>query len=182
MDCNDDYVFEKDLADAVLAALQQQVAFADVARNKLKERAERLAPSVEKLQNEITRFQRQIDKSKTVKMGLWEKFHMGNISAECFQRENEKIDTQVAQSTAKIPEIQARIRELETKSGQENAFVEWFSKHIGIQELTRAVVEEFINVIKVYAADRIEIVFNYADEYVKVLELMDVSKKKRRTL
>jgi len=93
---------------------------------------------------------------------------------------NERIDEQLAQYTAKIPKIQERICELETESGRENVFVERFSKHVGIQELTRAVVEEFIDEIKVYATDRIEIVFNYVDEYAKVVELMSDTRKKRK--
>jgi len=180
MGCMTDFVFEKDLYNTVLTALQQQITFADEARTKLKARAEQLAPSVEKLQREVVQLQKLIEKAKTAKMGLWEKYHTNAISAEVFQRENEKADTQVEQYSVRIPEIQARIRELKTESGNENVFVERFSKHFGIQELTREVVEEFISVIKVYAVDRIEIVFNYADEYAKAAELVSDTKSNRK--
>jgi hypothetical protein len=113
-------------------------------------------------------------------MLLWEKYHAGEISAEGYQRENEKADAEVTRNTAKIPELQARIRELEMETGSENVFVERFGKQSGIQELTRAVVEEFVSEIMVYAADRIEIVFNYADEYAKIAELVNGEKMNRR--
>ena len=178
--CRNEYVYEKDLAAAVLAALQQQIAFADDARKKLKAKAEQLAPSVEKLQADVTRLEKAIEKSKTAKMSLWEKYHAGTISAERFQHENEKADEQVVQYSAKIPELQERIRELELDSGRENVFVERFSKYVGIQELTRPVVEEFISEIKVYGSDRIEIVFNYADEYAKLAGLVNDTKPHRK--
>jgi DNA invertase Pin-like site-specific DNA recombinase len=178
--CEKFCVYEKDIADTVLSALHQQIAFADEAREKLAAREKQLAPSIEKLQTQIVQLQRLIEKSKTSKMALWEKYHIGEISAEGYQRENEKADEHAAQSAAKIPELQARIRELEMESGRENVFVERFSKQAGIQEITRAIVEEFISEIKVYAADRIEIVFNYADEYEKLVAIFDGDKKKRR--
>ena len=177
-DCNADWVFEKDIAAAVLSALQQQIILATEARKKLEAKATKITPNIEKLQSEIVRYQRLIEKSKTDKMGLWEKYHAGTISAESFQRENEKADDLVLQYTVKIPELQDRIHELETATGQENVFVERFSRQIGIQELTREVVEEFIKEIKVYAVDRVEIIFNYADEYAKVAALLEGFKTK----
>ena len=179
--CSSEFISEKDLADAVLGALQRQIAFADDARIKLKAKAEQLAPSIEKLQADVARLEKAVEKSKTAKMSLWEKYHAGTISAERFQHENEKADEQVVQYNAKIPELQARIRELELDSGRENVFVERFSKYVGIQELTRPVVEEFISEIKVYGSDRIEIVFNYADEYAKLTELICDAKPHRKT-
>jgi len=41
-------------------------------------------------------------------------------------------------------------------------------------------VDEFISEIKVYAADRIEIIFNFADEYAKIAALCGGSRKKRK--
>jgi len=176
----DEWIFEKDIADAVLAALQQQIAFADEARKMLEAKNEQLMPNIEKLQGEVARLHKQLEKSKTTKMGLWEKYHAGAISAEAFQRENEKADGQAAKYAAKIPKIQARIRELEMETGRENLFVERFSRHAGLEELTRKIVEEFVSEIKVYAAERIEIVFNFADEYAKTAALIEQPKKKRR--
>ena len=59
-----------------------------------------------------------------------------------------------------------------------NGLWKWESQ--GIQELTRPVIEEFISEIRIYAADRIEIVFNYADEYAKAAELANDDNPKRR--
>jgi hypothetical protein len=60
---------------------------------------------------------------------------------------------------------------LEAETGRENVFVERFSKQAGITKLMREVVEEFISEIKVYSPERIEIIFNYTDEYAKIAEL-----------
>jgi hypothetical protein len=117
-------------------------------------------------------------------MGLWEKYQSGAISAEAFQRENEQADDRIAKHTAKIPEIQDEILRLESETGRGNHFVERFRKQVGITELTRAVVEEFISEVRVYSPERIEVIFNYADEYERVAAIADASateKKRRKT-
>ncbi|MDR1208915.1 MAG: hypothetical protein LBK41_01165 [Clostridiales bacterium] len=180
--CPEYRLFEKDVAAAVLAALRQQAAFADNARRMLTERTEQITPGIEKLQAEVARLQKLIEKTKTAKMGLWEKYQSGAISAEAFQRENEQADDRIVKHTARIPEIQAEILRLESETGRENLFVERFSKQVGITELTRAVVEEFISEVRVYSPERIEVIFNYADEYERVAAIADAdaTKKKRR--
>lgn len=179
--CGDFWVFEKDIAAAVLAALRQQIAFADNTRRMLTERTEQLTPGIEKLQTEAARLQKRIEKTKTAKMGLWEKFHNGSISAEAFQRENEQADDRIVKHTARIPEIQAEILRLESETGRENLFVERFSKQAGITELTKDVVDEFIKEVRVYSPERIEVIFSYADEYERIAAITDaITKKKRR--
>ena len=176
----DEWIFEEQIADAVLAALQQQIAFADEARQILEARNEQLLPSIEKLRAEVERQQKMIENTRTAKMQLWEKYHSRMITAEVFQRDNEKADEKIAKCTEKIPEIKAQINELESETGRENLFVERFSRQVGLQELTRKIVEEFISEVKVYSADRIEVVFNFADEYAKIAALVAQPKRKRR--
>jgi len=62
----------------------------------------------------------------------------------------------------------------------ENAFVERFSKQTGLQELTRNIVDELILEVKIYSADKIEIVFNFVDEYEKIVPLLNTSKSERK--
>jgi hypothetical protein len=92
------------------------------------------------------------------------------LSAEEFQLKNEIANEQAAKYAARIPKIQERIKKLEAEiSG--NLFTERFSRHVGLQELTRAIVVEFISEVKVYSVGRIETIFNYADEYAQIDKL-----------
>jgi DNA invertase Pin-like site-specific DNA recombinase len=162
-------MLEKDIAEAVFDAFRQQIAFADGARQALEAKTAKLKPGIEKKRAEAARLASEAAKSKTAKMALWEKYHGGGITAEGFQRENERIDGLAAAGRAKIDGLNREILALEAETGRENVFVERFCKQGGITELTRAVVEEFISEIKVYSPERIEIVFNYADERAKLL-------------
>jgi hypothetical protein len=169
--CADFRVFEKDIADVALAALQHQIAFADETRKTLEVKAEKLIPGIANLRGEVSRLNKLIEKCRTTKIDLWEKYHNGGISAESFQRENEKADEQAKLYADKVAETDIAILALEAETGRENVFVERFSKQAGITKLTREVVEEFISEIKMYSPERIEIIFNYSDEYAKIAEL-----------
>jgi uncharacterized coiled-coil protein SlyX len=178
--CQKDWIMEDDVKKAVLAALKQQIAFADEARILLEARTAEATPTIEKLRKEIERLKKSMEKARTAKITLWERYHKSEISGEAFQRENEKADELVKTSEGKVADIERRILDMEMSTGQENTFIERFSKQVGITELTRPIVEELISEIKVYSPERIEIVFNYADEYAKILELTSVDGKKRK--
>jgi hypothetical protein len=70
----------------------------------------------------------------------------------------------------KITELETQARTLEIAGQEENVFEKRFSQQVGITELTREVVQEFVQRVNVHAPDRIEVVFNYADEYEKNAE------------
>jgi hypothetical protein len=181
--CQKGFIMEDDVKQAVLSALQQQTAFADEVRRLLERKTAEAVPSIEKMQKEIGRLKKAADKAQTAKITLWERYHLGEISGEAFQRETEKADEQTKDCEGKITELELRIGELELSTGQENTFVERFSKQVGIIELTRPIVEELISEVKIYSPERIEIVFNYADEYAKIAELTATpnSTKRRKT-
>ena len=129
-------ILEKDIYIAVLAALQQRCAFADKARKDFDAKLVKLAPSIESLATDIAKCERLIEKTETSKMSLWEKFQTGQIFAEGFQAEIEKTDKQIEHYSIKISHTKDKISKLEMESGQENIFVERFSRHAGLKELT----------------------------------------------
>jgi DNA invertase Pin-like site-specific DNA recombinase len=184
--CQTGFIMEEEIKRAVLAALQQQVAFADEARQLLERKTADAMPSIAKLRKEIERQNKTAEKARTAKITLWERYHGGGVSGEAFQTETEKADAQIMDCDDKIAELERRIQELETSTGQENAFVERFSRQVGITELTRPIVEELIREVRIYSPERIEIVFNYADAYAKVVELTAANgadnKKRRRAV
>ena len=106
-------------------------------------------------------------------MAIWEKQHTEIISREVFQVESEKLTEQITAYTEKIVEIEIQIRRLEMESGQENIFVERFSKQACITKLPREIVDEFIQAIYVYTPERIEVVLNYADEFEAIKMQME---------
>jgi len=175
-----EWIFENEITKVVFTALKKQIALADKAKKMLETKATQVAPSIEKLHDEITQLEQLIDKSRTDKMTLWEKYHTGGVTADVLQLEIEKSDLQIQKYEMQILELQEQIATFEMVSGRENVFVERFSKQVGLQELTRNIVDGLIFEVKIYSADNIEIIFNFVDEYEKIAPLLNTSKSKRK--
>jgi hypothetical protein len=171
-DCLKGYIKEDDIKTAVLAVLRQQISLAEQVMNLKK--AKSTIQTVDGLNGEIQNLRRLIEKSKTTKMSIWEKYHSGTVTKEAFQRESEKLSEQTATYEIKIAELESERKILELQSGEANTFVERHIKYVGITELTREVLDIFVKEILVYSSDRIEVILNFADEYEKVSKQVGV--------
>jgi DNA invertase Pin-like site-specific DNA recombinase len=175
--CEDFTVLERDIANAVLRALQHQIAIVSEFKQMQESITKSQVSGIDKVRNEIARLQKLVDKAQTDKMALWEKYHQGKISAEAFQTENEKADEKATQTSKKLAQLQGEVEILSNTTTQEDALVKKYENHIGVTTLTREVVKQFIYEVRVYSADRIEIIFNFADEYAKLQARLNGYKK-----
>jgi len=173
--CSADRLFDNEIAIVVLAALQHQIkAACEISKSAKKAKSKKQPQSGYadglRLRKEIESLLKIIDKFKTAKMSLWERYHEQTVSADVFRSENEKIDTQMRGYNAEIARFQAELDNLvsadhEMTKAQDNLFVLEFSKFEGLQTLTREVVVALIDEVRIFSADKIEIVFNFADDY-----------------
>jgi hypothetical protein len=177
--CSADRLYDSDIASVVLVALQYQISIAcDISKTTVKKAKAKKQPSNAyadglTLRKEIESLLKIIDKSKTAKMSLWERYHEKTISADAFRCEGEKIDTQVQGYNAEIARLQTElerlmIADLEPTKAQDNLFVREFSKFKGLQTLTREAVVALVDEVKIFSSDKIEITFNFADAYDKI--------------
>jgi DNA repair exonuclease SbcCD ATPase subunit len=166
--CMSGTISEKAVIDTILSVIRLQAQLADNFQSAKSANIKSVSAKISELRGESVNLQRLIEKSKSAKLALWEKQHSGGISRESYLIESEKLSNQVTAYTEKIADLDEQIRTLEMESGQENVFIERFSRQININELTREIVNEFIQSIHVYAPDRIEITLNYADEFERL--------------
>jgi len=103
---------------------------------------------------------------------LWEKYHAKAISADTFKSENERIDAQVQSHNNEIAQRHEALDGLEVDKNSDNAFIRQFSKYAGLEVLTREAVVSLIDEVRMFSAERVEIAFNFADEYGKIATKM----------
>lgn len=175
-DCTTGKTEESMIYDLVLKTIQDQVALADTAKIQIKSKSSHLYSKAEALRDKDRALRVEIEKVKVTKMSLWEKHHLGEITREAFQRESEKLTSQITKHEDAIAAYESESKALEMESVRENKYVERFGKQVGIQTLTREVVDEFVKSIYIYAPDRIEIMLNYADEYAHADEYAEAAK------
>ena len=170
--CMKGSISENVIIEAVLATIKLQAQLADNIKQLSKSTVKSSFTTIKELSGESQKLKKLIEKLKGEKLNLWEKRNDGSLPIESYKYESEKLSNQIAAYTEKIVELEKQIQRLEMEAGQENAFVERYSTQIFINELSREIVDEFIQAIHVYSPDRIEITLNYIDEFEKIKALM----------
>jgi DNA invertase Pin-like site-specific DNA recombinase len=172
LSCMDGTIPEREVVEIVLCAIRQQAAFADRARTWMEKKAKAMLPDMEAFRVRVAELEIAIKKATVANNGLWESLQDGHLTREEFTEASDRYLSLIAGYEESIRDYEAGISRMKAESGRENLFAERFAKHTGIQKLTRGIVDELVSAIHIYDRDRIEIVFNYMDEYAALLEKM----------
>lgn len=119
----------------------------------------------EKLQENISYKESLIEKKKRYATEIYGDYKEGMITAEEYQELKASFRRQ-AQNLEE--EVRVMRQELEKLAKERESKVQWasrFLKYRGFQELTREILLNLVEEIRVFDKDRIEVVFQYAEEY-----------------
>lgn len=162
---------------AVLYAIQQQVYLA-VDYTKTIERINR-APLVKsqskKLADTIEQKERELAKIARYKQAIYQDWKDGEISHSDYRHMKEDYEEQAEALNEVIEKLRAEQAELENGIDIENPFLKAFRQYGNIEKLTRDVLIELVDHIKVYEGGNISIVFRFADELRRIQEFIEVN-------
>ena len=165
------------LEAAVLYAVQQQVYLA-VDYTKTIERINR-APLVKsqskKLADAIEQKERELSKIARYKQAIYQDWKDGEISHSDYRHMKEDYEEQAEALNEVIEKLRAEQAELENGIDTENPFLKAFRQYGNIEKLTRDVLIELVDHIKVYKGGNISIVFRFADELRRIQEFIEVN-------
>lgn len=162
---------------AVLYAIQQQVYLA-VDYTKTIERINR-APLVKsqskKLADAIEQKERELTKIARYKQAIYQDWKDGEITHSDYRHMKEDYEEQAEALNEVIEKLRAEQAELENGIDTENPFLKAFRQYGNIEKLTRDVLIELVDHIKVYEGGNISIVFRFADELRRIQEFIEVN-------
>ena len=162
---------------AVLYAIQQQVYLA-VDYTKTIERINR-APLVKsqskKLSDAIEQKERELAKIARYKQAIYQDWKDGEITHSDYRHMKEDYEEQAEALNEVIDKLRAEQAELENGIDTENPFLKAFRQYGNIEKLTRDVLIELVDHIKVYEGGNISIVFRFADELRRIQEFIEVN-------
>ncbi|MBS6956723.1 MAG: recombinase family protein [Enterocloster asparagiformis] len=165
------------LEAAVLYAIQQQVYLA-VDYTKTIERINR-APLVKsqskKLADAIEQKEREVSKIARYKQAIYQDWKDGEITHSDYRHMKEDYEAQAEALNEVIEKLRAEQAELENGIDAENPFLKAFRQFQNIDTLTRDVLIELVDHIKVYEGGNISIVFRFADELRRIQEFIEVN-------
>ena len=165
------------LEAAVLYAIQQQVYLA-VDYSKAIEQINK-APLVKsqskKLLDAIEQKERELSKITRYKQAIYQDWKDGEITHSDYRHMKEDYEEQADALNKVIERLREEQAELENGIDTENPFLATFRQYQNIDKLTRDVLIELVDHIKVYEGGSISIVFRFADELRRVKEFIKVN-------
>ncbi len=128
------------------------------------------------LQKALQTQQSELHKYEKMKLELYPDWKSGMISQSEYLQLKEEMESNIAQINATMNQLQESIQDY--NSGlSENEFISHFKKYRNIDKLTRAMVIELIDEIKVHEGSKITICFKFRDEFEKAVEYIERNQK-----
>lgn len=109
------------------------------------------------------------------KQALYQDWKDGEITYNDYRHMGEDYERQVEAAQTVLSNLQAEQSELEKGVDIENPFLAAFRKYENIDKLTREILIELVDYIKVYEGGDISIRFKFADEYHRVTEYIEAN-------
>lgn len=173
--CSKHSIRQDKLEEAVLAALQVQIALVD----KLSEEIERInnAPVINRENKRLTLALRQAEKQlkqyNDASDSLYLDWKSGEITKEEYRRLKGKIAEQIAQLEQNISYLKEEMQVMADGIDTDDPYLTAFLKHKNIQTLNRGIVVELVNMVWVHENGEITVDFNFADEYQRILDYIE---------
>lgn len=165
------------LEAAVLYAVQQQVYLAVHYSNTIAyiNKAPLLKSQSVKLQNALEQKEKELAKITRYKQAVWQDWKDGEISHIDYRHMREDYDNQMQELTQVIETLRAEKEELENGIDAESPFLAVFKQFQNIEKLTRDVLTELVEQIKVHENGNISVKFKFADELRRVIEYIEIN-------
>ena len=165
------------LEAGVLFAIQQQVHLA-VAYSELVFRinsAPLKKSKSKRLEDAIAAKEKELAKIMRYKQALYQDWKDGEITRNDYRHMSEDYERQAEALNNVLRTLTDEQEQLENGVDAESPFLAAFLKYQNIDKLTREILAELIDYIKVYEGGNISVKFKYADEFRRMAEYIELN-------
>ena len=169
--CCRKYCREADVNEMIWHSIRNLMDMSDVAAKKVKKRSDKAESENLRTAKKLAKLQKDKEKCETERFSNVDRFMAGELEKDDYQRiraelmrKAELLDKQIAEVSAKLHESEAA-----ADDGVRDA-VSTMKKYSGETELSREIVEAFIDKVLIYDPEHIEIRWKFPDEVVKFIE------------
>lgn len=165
------------LEAGVLFAIQQQVHLA-ITYSELVARinsAPLKKSKSKRLEDTIAAKEKELAKVMRYKQALYQDWKDGEITRNDYRHMSEDYEQQIEALTRIMQTLTAEQEQLENGVDAESPCLTAFLKYRNIDKLTREILGELIDHIKVYEGGNISVKFKYADEFRRIAEYIELN-------
>ena len=172
------------LEQAVLVSIQKQIELVGSLAEMIAEIND--APVVQtqslRLNTMLIQKQKELDKVNGILDGLYLDWKSGDITRDQYRRMKVKFEEQVVQLEDNIKHIQDECDTMAQGISTEDPYLTTFLKYHNIQSLSRGLLVDLVKTIYVHEGGAIEIEFNFADQYRRIVEFVENNRKELRII
>ena len=176
--CSKHSIREDRLEQVVLVAIQKQIELVASLSKVIEEINS--APVVKTESNRLTSLLKQktgeLEKASNLLDGLYYDWKSGEITHDQYRRMKPQLEDQTARLKEQIEHIKEECATMARGINEEDPYLTTFLKYRNIQSLTRALLVDLVEVIYVHEDSTVEIVFNFADQYRRIVEFVENNK------
>ena len=169
------HIKAEDIENLVLELIKQHIAIYIDAKERLKilNRSPEAADQRETIQSKIAEAINRKERVAAFIQNLYEDFADGVFSeTEYLQMKSEYV-AEIEQLDASIEELQKSAEVYSTDYVGEKHMATAFSKYVGVETLSRELVEVFIKRINCYSNSRFEVEYTFSDELKAMLDIIE---------
>ncbi len=172
--CSPHRIPEGELAKTVLCLLQMHIEKALTLEKAMEAigKAPEMRADVAKYKERIQKKRMELEKSEKRKLNLYEDLKDGIITKKEYSKLKSEYDRRITEAEASICSCE---KEVEMILGSKSSMHEWireFKEYRNIQRLERNAAVAMIKKVLIHSADRIEIVYNFDDEFARCCSLV----------
>lgn len=177
--CTSHLIKHDRLEMAVLYAIRQQihlsVMYSEVIA-QINSAPQRKSQS-SRLENMLAAKEKELAKIKRYKQAIYQDWKDGEITHSDYLHMSEDYEGQLNRIQIIVTNLLNERDELENGIDAENPFIIAFCKHENVDKLTRELLIELVEQIKVYEGGNISVKFKFSDELRRIAEYVEINTK-----
>ncbi len=128
-----------------------------------------------RLNDQIAAKEKELTKITRYKQSLYHDWKDGEISQQEYREMKADYERQAAGLSDLLARLTAERKELSNGVDQQHPALVAFAKYQNIEKLTREILIELVDHIKVYENGNISVHFKFADEFRKIAEYIEIN-------
>jgi site-specific DNA recombinase len=161
-------ILEETIEEALFIAIQNQINVAVDAEALFSKLKTGIVKDSTKISEKIRDKRFSLEKLKVVRIDAYEKYKDNIFSKDVYMQKKEEYSVQIDKLGTELECLELELREINESNKEDNRFVNGFKKFQFFDKLTRQMVLELVDVVRVFEDERIEIVWNFQDEFIVI--------------
>ena len=169
--CCRKYCREADVNEMVWHSIRNLMNMADGAAKKVKQRSDKAESENLRTAKKLAKLQKDKEKCETERFSNVDRFMVGELEKDDYQRIRTELMRKADLLDKQIAEVSAKLHESEAAAddGVREA-LDTLKRYSGADELSRGILEAFIDKILIYDPGHIEIRWKFSDGVIKFIE------------